>query len=67
MAKFYFNASARRWPGHRAALFHNPTAQHINNRSHCLYRRPAIRAQAMRAWATQEEPAADEDQTEPSE
>ncbi len=48
-------------------LFNNPTAQHINNRSHCLYRRPAIRAQAMRARATQEEPAADEDQTEPSE
>lgn len=23
MAKFYFNASARRWPGHRAALFKN--------------------------------------------
>ncbi|HCF2808499.1 TPA: hypothetical protein NID38_000133 [Pseudomonas aeruginosa] len=68
MAKFYLNASntppAR--PPSRP-LFNNPAAKHINNRSHCLYRRPAIRAQAMRAWATQEEPAADEDQTEPSE
>lgn len=53
--------------GHRADRSFTTRQQEINNRSHCLYRRPAIRAQAMRAWATQEEPAADEDQTEPSE
>lgn len=61
------NAAEHRRPGHRAERSFTTRQQEINNRSHCLYRRPAIRAQAMRAWATQEEPAADEDQTEPSE
>ena len=35
--------------GHRADRSFTTRQQEINNRSHCLYRRPAIRAQAMRA------------------